>query len=104
MGVGHSYKVARPAESIMGNLCFDDCCFSLSEDTGVGAAVFQLYANDLPKSALGVYKHTGNVKDYTTYNEALNSATTEIRTSRRTFEQQLAGDIKTMTARISTLL
>ena len=37
-----------------------------------------------------VYKHTGNV-DYTNYKEALNLATTEIRTSKRTFETKLAG-------------
>ena len=38
---------------------------------------------------MGVYKHTGNVEDYTNYKEALNLATTE-----RTFEQKLAGKIK----------
>ena len=37
-----------------------------------------------------VYKHTGNVEDYT---EALNLATTEIRKSKRTFEKKLAGNI-----------
>ena len=41
-----------------------------------------------------VYKHTGNVYDYTNYKEALNLATTEIRKSKRTFEQKLAGNIK----------
>ena len=41
-----------------------------------------------------VYKHTGNVEDYTNYKEALNLATTEIRKSKRTFEQKLAGNIK----------
>ena len=41
-----------------------------------------------------VYKHTGNVEDYTNYKEALNLATTEIRNSKRTFEQKLAGNIK----------
>ena len=41
-----------------------------------------------------VYKHTGNVGDYTNYKEALNLATTEIRKSKRTFEKKLAGNIK----------
>ena len=41
-----------------------------------------------------VYKHTGNVDDYTNYKEALNLATTEIRKSKRTFEKKLAGNIK----------
>ena len=41
-----------------------------------------------------VYKHTGNVEDYTNYKEALNLATTEIRKSKRTFEQILARNIK----------
>ena len=41
-----------------------------------------------------IYKHTGNVEDYTNYKEALNLATTEIRKSNRTFEQKLAGNIK----------
>ena len=33
-----------------------------------------------------IYKHTGNVEDYTNY-KALNLATTEIRKSKRTFEK-----------------
>ena len=41
-----------------------------------------------------VFKHTGNVEDYTNYKEALNLATTEIRKSKRAFEQKLAGNIK----------
>jgi len=41
-----------------------------------------------------VYKDTGNVEDYNKYKEALNIATTEIRKSKRTFEQKLANDIK----------
>ena len=41
-----------------------------------------------------VYKHTGNVEDYTNYKEALNLATTEIRKSKRTFEKKLPGNIK----------
>ena len=41
-----------------------------------------------------VYKHIGNVEDYTNYKEALNLATTEIRKSKITFEQKLAGNIK----------
>ena len=35
----------------------------------------------------GVYKHNGNVEDYTNYKEALYQATTEIRKSKRTFEK-----------------
>ena len=50
-----------------------------------------------------VYKHTGNVEDYTNYKEALNLATNEIRKSKRTFEQKLAGNIK-MTARVARLM
>ena len=34
-----------------------------------------------------IYKHTGNVEDYTNYKEAVNLATTEIRKSKRTFEK-----------------
>ena len=41
-----------------------------------------------------VYKHTGNVDNYTNYKEALNLATTEIRKSKRTFQNKLAGNIK----------
>ena len=41
-----------------------------------------------------VYKHTGNVEDYTNYKVALNLATTEIRKSKRSFENKLAGNIK----------
>ena len=44
------------------------------------------------------YKHTGNGEDYTNYREALNLTTTEIRKSRRTFEQNLAGNVKKITA------
>ena len=40
-----------------------------------------------------LYKHTGNVEDYTNYNEALNLATTGIRQSKRTFEKKLPGNI-----------
>ena len=56
----------------------------------------------LPKEAIrtiaqkqmlwSIYKHIGNVEDYTNYKEALNLA--EIRQSKRTFEKQLAGNIK----------
>ena len=53
--------------------------------------------------AVGVYKHTGNVEDYTKYKEALNLATTEIRKSKRTFEQKWAANIK-MTSRVSMLM
>ena len=41
-----------------------------------------------------IYKHTGNVEDYANYKEALNLATTENRKSKRTFEQNVAGNIK----------
>ena len=41
-----------------------------------------------------VYKHTGNVEDYTGYKEALNLATTEIKKSKRTFAKKMAGNIK----------
>ena len=41
-----------------------------------------------------VYKHTGNVEDYTNYKEALNLATNVIRKSKRTFEKKLAGNVK----------
>ena len=40
-----------------------------------------------------IYKHTGNVEDYTNYKEVLNIATTEIR-KYKTFEKKLAGNIK----------
>ena len=41
-----------------------------------------------------VYKHTGNVEDYTNYEEAFNLVRIEIRKSKRTFEKKLAGNIK----------
>ena len=41
-----------------------------------------------------VYKHTGNVDDYTNYEEAFNLVRIEIRKSKRTFENKLAGNIK----------
>ena len=40
-----------------------------------------------------VYKHTGNVEDYTDYKEAHNLATTEIIKSKRPSENKLAGNI-----------
>ena len=43
---------------------------------------------------MGVYKHTGNVDNYTNYKEALNLATTEIRKSKRALKKILAGNIK----------
>ena len=46
-----------------------------------------------------VYRRTGKEEDYTNYNEALNAATTEIRQSKRSYEQKLACNIK-MTARV----
>ena len=42
----------------------------------------------------GVYIHTGNVEDYTSYKEALNLATTENRKSKISFEKKLVGNIK----------
>ena len=48
----------------------------------------------LTTNAVGLYKHTGNIEDYTNYKEAFNLATTEIRKSKRTFEQKWAGNIK----------
>ena len=41
-----------------------------------------------------VYKHTRKDEDYANYKEALNLVTTEIRKSKRTFENKLAGNIK----------
>ena len=37
-----------------------------------------------------VYKHTGKDTDYDAYKEALNSATNEVRKSKRNFEHKLA--------------
>ena len=36
-----------------------------------------------------IYKHTGNVEDYTNYKETLNLATTEIRKSKTNFEKKI---------------
>ena len=41
-----------------------------------------------------VYRHTGKDEEYANYKEALDLATTEIRKSKRTFENKLAGNIK----------
>ena len=41
-----------------------------------------------------VYRRTRKDEDYANYKEALNLATTEIRKSKRTFEQKLAGNKK----------
>ena len=41
-----------------------------------------------------VYRRTRKDDDYANYKEALNLATTEIRKSKRTFENKLAGNIK----------
>ena len=46
-----------------------------------------------------VYRRTGKEEDYANYKEALNAATTEIRQSKRSYEQKLACNIK-MTARV----
>ena len=54
----------------------------------------RLLENCSQTDAVGVYKHTGNVEDYTNYKGALNLATTKIRKSKRTFEKKLAGNIK----------
>ena len=37
-----------------------------------------------------VYRHTRKDEDYANYKEALNAATTEIRQSKRSYEQKLA--------------
>ena len=41
-----------------------------------------------------VCRHTGKVKDYEVYKEALNAATNEVRKSKRNFEHKLAQNIK----------
>ena len=41
-----------------------------------------------------VYRHTRKGEDYANYKEALNAATTEIRQSKRSYEQKLACNIK----------
>ena len=41
-----------------------------------------------------VYRHTRKDEDYTNYKEALNAAMTEIRQSKRSYEQKLACNIK----------
>ena len=51
-----------------------------------------------------VYRRTRKDYDYANYKEALNLATTEIRKSKRTFENKLACNIKKMTARVSMLM
>ena len=43
---------------------------------------------------MGVYRHTRKEEDYAKYKEALNAATTEIRQSKRSYEQKLACNIK----------
>ena len=40
-----------------------------------------------------VYRHTRKDEDYTNYKEVLNTATTEIRQSKRNYEQKLACNI-----------
>ena len=40
------------------------------------------------------YRHTGSEEDYSIYKEALNQATTEIRNSKRSYEQKIAFNIK----------
>ena len=41
-----------------------------------------------------VYKHTGKVKDYEVFKEALHAATNEVRKSKRNCEHKLAQNIK----------
>ena len=41
-----------------------------------------------------VYRRTRKEEDYANYKEALNAATTEIRQSKRSYEQKLAFNIK----------
>ena len=43
---------------------------------------------------MGVYKRTRKDEDYTNYKEALNAATTEIRQSKRSYEQKFVCNIK----------
>ena len=45
------------------------------------------------QNMLRVYKHTGNDTDYDAYKEALNTATNEVRKSKRHFEHKLAQHI-----------
>ena len=47
-----------------------------------------------------VYRRTRKEEDYANYKEALNAATTEIKQSKRSYEQKLACNIKKMTARV----
>ena len=55
----------------------------------------EAYRNIRYKHAMWqVYKHTGNDKDYEVYKEALNTATNQIRKSKRNLEHKLAQDIK----------
>ena len=42
-----------------------------------------------------VYRHTRKDENFANYKEALNAATTEIRQSKRSYEQKLACNIKT---------
>ena len=53
----------------------------------------------LKKTMWRVYRRTRKEEDYVNYKEALNAATTEIRQSKRSYEQKLACNIK-ITARV----
>ena len=64
----------------------------------------RLLENCSQADAVGVYKHIGNVEDYTNYKEALSLATTEIRKSKRALENKFAGNIKKITTRVSMLM
>ena len=48
----------------------------------------------LKQTMWGVYRRTRKEEDYANYKEALNAATTEIRQSKRSYEQKLACNIK----------
>ena len=57
------------------------------KDPGRNTCQKRLLEKMLTNRCCGVYKYTGTAEDYTNYKEALNIATTEIRKSKRTFEQ-----------------
>ena len=56
--------------------------------------MFGCVSSPFDNSAVGgIYRNTGNVEDYTNCKEAHNLVTIEIRKSKRTVEQKLAGNI-----------
>ena len=52
----------------------------VQEETPVKRSYYENYSQT---DAVGVYKHAGNVEDFTNYKDALNLPTTEIRTFKR---------------------